>query len=421
MGAEILLLILLMSVAGALLGAFTGLVPGIHVNTLAAVMLTSYPALYVAVSGFADPAVVPVLVSACIMSASVVHSFMDFIPAVFIGAPDADEALTMLPGHRMLMNGEGMAAVRAAAIGSAVGALSAIALAVPIQFIMLNGAAEIMNQITLYVVLFVSIVIIFSAEGTEGKILATILFVVSGALGLVCDMNVLSQGLFGNGTLLFPLLSGLFGIPPLLRSVGNEGMPEQYDYEEDPVGPLPGLKGVLTGCVAGWFPGITATAGAALSASVSKEERPENFISLVASIGTVTSVFSLVTLSVTGSGRSGTSVVIKEIIGDGLEGFCSEAFLLLLMTICIAAAFGYIMTIAAGRGMSTIADRIDPYKMSVGALILLILIVALMTGIGGLCVLTIATLLGLVPQYAGTSRIPLTGCLLLPVILSGLI
>lgn len=420
MGAEILLLILLMSAAGALLGTFTGLVPGIHVNTLAAVMLTSYPALYVAVSGFAGPETVPVLVSSCILSASIVHSFVDFIPAVFIGAPDADEALTMLPGHRMLMNGDGMAAVKAAAIGSAVGALSAIALAIPIQFIMLNGAAEIMDRITLYVVLFVSVVIIFSAEGIDGKILSAILFIVSGALGVVCDMNVLSQGLFGNGTLLFPLLSGLFGIPPLLRSVGNEGMPEQYECYEDPVGPLPGLKGVLTGCIAGWFPGITATAGAALSASISQEERPENFISLVASIGTVTSVFSIVTLSVTGSGRSGTSVVIKDIIGGGLDGFCSEAFLLLLMTICIASALGYILTITAGHGMSTIADRIDPYKMSIGALILLISIVALMTGIGGLCVLAIATLLGLVPQYAGTSRIPLTGCLLLPVILSGL-
>lgn len=420
MGAEILLLILLMSTAGALLGGFTGLVPGIHVNTLAAVMLTSYPALHIAVSSFAEPETVPVLVSACIMSASVVHSFMDFIPAVFIGAPDADEALTMLPGHRLLMNGEGMAAIRAAAVGSAVGAISAISLAIPIQYIMLNGAADIMDQMTLYMVLFVSIVIIFSAKGIDGKVLAVILLVVSGTLGVVCDMNVLSEGLFGKGTLLFPLLSGLFGVPPLLRSVGNEGIPEQYDSYEDPVGPLPGLKGVLTGCIAGWFPGITATAGAALSASVRSEEEPENFISLVASIGTVTSVFSLVTLSVTGSGRSGTSAVIKEIIGDGLEGFCSEEFLLLLMTICIASTFGYIMTINVGRGMSTIADKIDPYKMSIGALVLLISIVALMTGLGGLSILAVATLIGLVPQYADTSRIPLTGCLLIPVILSGL-
>ncbi len=420
MGTEILLLVFLMGMAGAAMGAFTGLVPGIHVNTLATLMLASYPLLFATISTFAEPEMVPVLVCSCILSASVVHSFVDFIPSVFLGAPDADEALTMLPGHRLLMKGEGMTAVRAAASGSAVGALSAVALSIPIQFIMLHGAAEIMDDLTLFVVIFVSGVIIFSAKGLEGRLLAFLLFIVAGFLGVVCGMDVVpSRGPFGEGTLLFPLLSGLFGIPPLLNSVSNGEMPEQYDIGEDPVGPVPGLKGVLTGSVAGWFPGITATAGAALSASISREERPENFISLVASIGTVTSVFSIVTLSVTGSGRSGTSSVIKEIIGDGLDGFLSESFILLLLTICIASAIGYVITITAGKGMSAVASRIDPYKMSIGALVTVVTLVVLMTGVGGLVVLVIATLLGLVPQNAGAGRIPLTGCLLLPVILNG--
>ncbi len=421
MGTEILLLIFAMSIVGSTLGAFTGLVPGIHVNTLAAVMLASYTSLFSAISAFAEPEAVPVLVSSCILSASVVHSFMDFIPSVFIGAPDADEALTMLPGHRLLMEGRGMVAVRAAAAGSAVGALSAVALSIPVQYVMLNGAAEIMDKVTVYVVIFVAAVIIFSAEGLKGRFLALALFMVSGVLGIACGTgDIPSKGLFENGTLLFPLLSGLFGIPALLSAVGNSGLPEQFDAETDPVGPLPGLKGVLTGSVAGWFPGITATAGAALSASVHREDRPESFISLVASIGTVTSVFSLVTLSVTGSGRSGTSAVIKEIIGDGLKGFCSEFFILLLLTVCIAATVGYALMIFSGRIMSGIAGRIDPRTMSGGALIAVTSLVVLMTGVGGFAVLAVAALIGLVPQQSGVSRIPLAGCLLLPVILGGL-
>lgn len=420
MDAEILLLVFLMGMAGAVMGAFTGLVPGIHVNTLAALMLASYPSLFAAISSFADPGLVPVLVCSCILSASVTHSFMDFIPSVFLGAPDADEALTMLPGHRLLMDGKGMTAVRAAASGSMVGSLSAVGLSVPIQYIMLHGAAEIMDGATLFVVIFVSGVIIFSAKGLDGRVLAFLLFIVSGFLGMVCNMEVIpSNGIFGEGTLLFPLLSGLFGIPPLLNSVSDGMIPEQHDIGEDPVGPVPGLKGVLTGSVAGWFPGITATAGAALSASISREDRPENFISLVASIGTVTSVFSLVTLSVTGSGRSGTSAVIKDIIGDGLDGFLSESFVLLLLTVCIASAAGYVLTIVAGKGMSAVAGKVDPSKMNICALATVVSLVALMTGVGGLAVLATAALLGLVPQNAGAGRIPLTGCLLLPVILNG--
>lgn len=226
MGIEVLLLVLLMSVAGSLMGTFTGLVPGIHVNTLAAIMLASYPSLYSIVSGFSDPGVAPLLLSACIISASVVHSFLDFVPSVFIGAPDADDALTMLPGHRLLMDGKGMAAVRAAAVGSAVGSFCAIMLAIPIQYIMLKGAAEIMDDLTLVVVIFVSAIVIFSAEGLKGRAVAFVLYMVSGALGMVCAMpGMPSSGIFGEGTLLFPMLTGLFGIPPLLESAKSGGVP----------------------------------------------------------------------------------------------------------------------------------------------------------------------------------------------------
>ena len=257
MGADLLLLVSLMSMAGALMGAFTGLVPGIHVNTLATMMLASYPSISSLVSGFAEPEAVPVLVSACIVSASVVHSYLDFVPSVFIGAPDPDEALTMLPGHRLLMEGRGMAAVRAAAVGSAVGSFSAVILAVPVQYIMLRGGAEAMEAVTLAVVIFVSAVVIFSADGLRGRLLAAALFAASGAMGLVCAMPELpSNGIFGEGTLLFPLLTGLFGIPPLLASASSGSFPEQRDCPERSVSPLPGIKGVITGCIAGWFPGI---------------------------------------------------------------------------------------------------------------------------------------------------------------------
>ncbi len=420
MGADILLLVLLMSLAGSALGTFTGLVPGIHVNTLAAVMLASYPAISSAIGGLAPPGCVPVMVSACIVSASVVHSFVDFIPSVFIGAPDADEALTMLPGHRLLMEGRGMAAVRAAAVGSAVGAFLSVLLSVPFQYLMIKGLAEIMDEITLFVVLTVSFIVICSASGLRDRLLAASVFVASGLLGLACSMaGIPSSGILGEGTLLFPMLTGLFGIPPLLESAKSAGIPEQEDGGGD-VGVVPGLKGVLTGCLAGWFPGITATAGAAVSSAVSKEDCPERFISLVASIGTVTSVFSIVTLSVTGSGRSGTSAVIKEIIGDGLDGFCSSDFLLLLLAVCSAAAVGYAIALVAGKGMSGIAGSIDAGKMNRGALLLVLSLVFLMTGPGGLAVLAVSSLLGLVPQREGVSRIPLTGCLMLPVIVSGL-
>ena len=421
MGPEVVMFVLGACLAGAAIGTFTGLVPGIHVNTLASIMLASYPAIGSFVSSFADPAYVPVIVSSCIMSASVVHSFVDYVPAVFIGAPDPDEALTVLPGHRLLMQGHGMRAVRAAAIGSAVGAASAVMLAIPVQFLMLNGLAGWLDFFTVSVLLFTLSAIVLKEKGAVGKAWATALVLVSGTLGLLCmDLPIPSTGIAGEGTLLFPLLTGLFGMPVLLSSFKNASIPEQQDDGLPPVGCAPGVKGVLMGSIAGWYPGITATAGATLSSIFMPEDKPERFISVVASIGTVTSIFSLVTLSVSGSGRSGTVLVIREIIGGGASGFCSPEFLLLLLSTAAASFLGYHLTIRAGRLMSSVAGRIDPAALNKAVIGLIIILVLLLTGPFGLLILVVSVVVGMIPQDAGVGRIPLTGCLMLPVVVHGL-
>ncbi|MCL2295702.1 MAG: tripartite tricarboxylate transporter permease [Methanomassiliicoccaceae archaeon] len=421
MGPDLILLVMAACIAGSLIGTFTGLVPGIHVNTLASMMLVSYPAMESFLLSFTSSANVPVVVSSCIMSASVVHSFIDFVPSVFIGAPDPDEVLTTLPGHRLLMQGQGMRAVRAAAVGSAVGASSAILLAVPLQYLMLHGLADQLDAFTIAVLLFTMSAMVLKERGLENKVWAAVLAAVSGTLGLLCmDLPIPSVGIAGEGTLLFPLLTGLFGIPALLSSFKNASVPEQHDDGVSPVDHVPGVKGVIMGSVAGWYPGMTATVGASLSSIFMPEDRPERFISVVASIGTVTSIFSLVTLSVSGSGRSGTVLVIKEIIGDGISGFCSPEFLLLLLCAAVASLFGYHLTVSIGKMMSRLTNRINTMLLNKAVLCLVVALVLLLTGPFGLLILAISALVGMIPLAADMSRIPLTGCLMLPVIIHGL-
>lgn len=419
MGPDIIALVLLSCIAGAGIGTFTGLVPGIHVNTLASVMLLLYPALCSGLSHIADPSYVPLIVSSCIMSASVVHSFVDYVPSVFIGVPDPDEVLSVLPGHRLMLEGRGMYAVRSAAIGSAVGAGSAILMAIPLQYLMLNGLAEALETLTMSVLMFTLIVIVLNEGSISKKIWAVVLILLSGAVGAVF-MNIPSAGILGEGTLLFPMLTGMFGMPNLLRSYGNFQIPEQVDDVLHPVGPIPGIKGVITGSIAGWYPGITSTAGAALSSAFLPEDRPERFISLVASIGTVTSIFSLITLSVSGGGRTGTIIVIREIIGDSVSGFCSPEFLLLLFCCAVASFLGYRLTISSGKIVSKAVNRIDTSKLNKIVIAFIAVSVLLMTGPVGAFVLIISVIIGLIPQEIGMDRIPLTGCLIVPVILAGL-
>ena len=345
-----IIMCLVCSMAGAGLGLFSGLVPGIHVNTLASLMLASYPVMEEVLSAVIGRDCAAVAVSCCIMSASVVHSFVDFVPSVFIGAPDSDDHVAMLPGHRLLLQGRGMAAVRAAATGSLVGAAAAIILAIPLQWLMLYGAEGVLDRMTPAVVTGAVAIILLGQFRKGCGIHATVLFLLSGALGTaVMDLGMPSDGVMGEGTLMFPMLSGLFGMPVLLTSASGGTVPHQRDEGDAPGVRGAGARGVLMGCVAGWFPGITATVGASISACFMPENRPERFISTVASIGTVTSILSLVTLSVSGSGRSGICIVIGDIMGDALTGFASQGFLMLVLAAGFAALWGYLLTISAGR------------------------------------------------------------------------
>ncbi len=416
MGPEIILLALMAGMIGAAIGTFTGLVPGIHVNTAAIMLLGAYPFMEDVLSGYTDPVWVPVIVSCCIMSASAVHSFVDFVPSVFIGAPDPDEALSVLPGHRLVAEGKGMVAVRAAAIGSVVGSISALALCIPLQWIMLQGAIEYIDYFTTGIICLTIAIIVYNSQR---KIVTVALFFASGLFGCVIQANIIPvYGFINGGTMLFPLLTGLFGIPPLLEKSKRARYRKQTDDGRDPVGTSPGFLGVMAGLIAGWFPGVTATAGATLMSAFVRERDPARFISMTASIGTVTSVFSILTLSVSGSGRSGTTKVVKEIVGDSLGGFCSGPFLLILFSIAIASVFGYAATIGCGKIMSRVSERIPADLLNNMVLVLIVLLVIATVGPFGLPVLLLATLIGTVPPSLGIGRVCLIGCLMLPVLVS---
>ncbi|MDR0777973.1 MAG: tripartite tricarboxylate transporter permease [Methanomassiliicoccaceae archaeon] len=417
MSPEIIILIAVMSLAGASAGMFSGLVPGIHVNTLASLMLIFYPAIGSFVSLFANEIYVPVLLSACIVSASVVHSFVSYVPSVFTGVPDQDNVMSMLPGHRLLLEGKGMVAIRASAIGSIIGAMTAVAAAVPLQYLMMNGLGEYLKSIT-SAILIMAVIALVLTERPRNWIYASLLIAISGLMGCICMfMPVPFQGLLFDGELLFPLLTGLFGIPVLITAPKNNNVPEQTDDDEYPVTVSSGLKGVLTGSIVGWFPGITATAGAAFTRMFVKEERPERFIALVSSISTAAAVFALITLSVSGKGRTGTMMAVRDILDGSMSGVGNWIFLLMLLSVAIASVIGYTATIRSGKWMSGFISKVNIRKMNLTILAVIAILVLLTAGLWGMAILAISAVIGMMPLNAGIGRVHLSGCLLIPVIL----
>src|SRR3989338_2016483 len=75
--------------AGILAGAIAGLLPRVHVKIFSGLELAIF-----------------------IIAMSVAQSFLDPLPAIFLGAPEADTGLGVLPGHRYLLRGFGLMAVK---------------------------------------------------------------------------------------------------------------------------------------------------------------------------------------------------------------------------------------------------------------------------------------------------------------------
>src|SRR3989344_8684597 len=110
--------IILALILGVGTGIITGLVPGIHINLVSVTAVSLAPLLLSLVS--------PLAIGVYIISLAIAHTFLDALPSIYLGAPDEAQALNALPGHRLLLQGKGHAAL----VYTVVGALGELLLGV---------------------------------------------------------------------------------------------------------------------------------------------------------------------------------------------------------------------------------------------------------------------------------------------------
>ena len=160
-----------------------------------------------------------------------------------IGAPEEDTALSVLPAHTLLLEGNGYKAVALSALGSYGAIVVCLFLLYPIRFII--GVPlflySTLQEIMVWVLIAISILMLATEKakidefGTSGKIpaiagilFATFVFFLSGIFGLVILDFTLDSPIGLDAPVLFPALAGLFGTPTLLNSLMTKPViPEQ--------------------------------------------------------------------------------------------------------------------------------------------------------------------------------------------------
>jgi len=384
---------------GIALGTLTGLTPGLHVNTVAVVLG--------AVA--ADVPGPPHLVGASMLAAGVTHSFLDVIPTLAIGVPDAAMAVTALPGHRLVLGGRGREALRLSTLGSASAILAAVVLGLPVTMAM-RTVAPVIDRYLAVVLGAVAVVLLATERGARATVGAVLSLVASGLLG-VATLDLQTGGFAPGGNTLLPLLSGLFGIPVLVYASDGEGLPPQGSPT---VAAAPrtvvgwGFVGAVAGAIVAYVPGISAAVAAALSfALVPRDTGARGFVTTVSGVNTGNAIFALFALVAMGSPRTGVLVAFER-------ARLPPNVPLLLVAIALAAAVSVLLVPTLGDRYLAVVGVLDSRHLTAGVVVLVVGLVGLTTGVVGIGLLGIASVVGLLPVRYGARRVHLMGVLLVP-------
>ena len=136
---------------GILFGTLTGLTPGIHINLIGAILIS--------LSTFFLEIASPIIIVIFVVSMSITQSFIDFIPSIFLGAPEEGTSLSILPGHELLKEGRGYEAIALTAYGS-LAAIAIIIIVSPIFIFLLPKVEPIIRILIPYLLIVTTIFLI---------------------------------------------------------------------------------------------------------------------------------------------------------------------------------------------------------------------------------------------------------------------
>lgn len=389
--------LLLATLLGIAFGVITGLAPGIHVN-LVSVMLLSLAPLLLRYTNV-------VVLASFIIAMAVTHTFLDFIPSVYVGAPEESTAMAALPGHKMLLKGEGYGAVKITVIGS-FGGLLVTVLLTPIFLQYFDDVYAFLNP---HIPMMLLLIISYMLLKDRNRKWNLLLFSLSGALGLIAlNLPQLKEPLL-------PMLSGLFGFSGLLESLRqNVHVPPQR-ISDVPVSKRSAAKaigvGTIAGSAAGFFPGLGPAQVAVLASQFIHAMDDKGFMMLVGCIGTVNFAISLATLAVIEKARNGAVVVVAQLLPD-----VSHLLMIFTAVLLISGGIAVILTLMAAKVFSRMITKVNYQKLVLGVMGFVLLLVFLFSGWLGLLVLATATAIGLIAPVKNIARNHLMGCLIVPVL-----
>lgn len=390
-------------ILGILAGTITGLIPGLHINLIGSILISLSAGFLIEIN--------PLYLAVFITAMAIAHTFIDFIPSIFIGAPDDDTILSVLPGHELLKSGRGYQAIVLTAYGSLAAIFILLLISYPSIFL-IKKSFPIIQILIPYILILSSLFLILTENR---KIPAAIIFFLTGILGLCVfalgDTDILKEPLL-------PLLSGLFGASMIITSIKSKPTIKKQIIKR-PHAKLtkPLLASTISSPLCSFLPGLGSGQAAIIGTQIMSPKKTttnkEDFLILLGATNTLVMGFSFISLYAISRTRTGAALALKEIIPN----ITSNMLILILITTFISGITAYCITLTLAKFFSNKIEKINYTKISTAVLIFLIILILSITGIIGLLIFAVSTATGIFCISLETRKTNMMGCLLLPTII----
>ena len=399
---------------GVLCGTFTGLIPGIHVNTAGAFLFASSPFLLNSLS--------PEFLCVLLFSMSIAHALLEFIPSTFLGVPEEGTVLSILPGHALLLEGRGKELIRLVSLGG-FGAIIVTILLSPLFIIFIPPIyAFIKPYIWILLILVVFSMMIRMNKNFSSFYWSAFLFLISGILGWI----MLNSPISSNVSLLC-IFTGLFGTSTLLYSLNERShLPSQNKYYNLRINRTI-LRGIFAGGIAGTIMGFLPGLGPAQGSLIAQElsggggdvsHNKESFLVAMSGVNTADALFSMIAIYMIGNPRSGIAVYISKILLD----FNLSYLILFIFVSITAVSISLFLCLKLGDIVSDYLQKLNYKKLCWTTIIFmssLVVIFSLIEQTNILFILMVyitSIAIGILPNVTGVNKSNLMGVLIIPAV-----
>ena len=321
------------------------------------------------------------------------------------GAPDPETSLSVLPGHRFLLSGSGYEALFLTVLGG-VGVTILTILTFPLLLYLIPMIYNTFRFSIHLLLLSIAVWMIITEKG-KAKYYAVFVFLLSGILGTIL-LNTLPEN-----KVLFPALTGLFGLSSLFISMINKTKLPPQSSSIKPQRKY--LKALLTGWFAGLVSGMLPGAGVSQSAIIGAQmfrAKTRDFLIAMGGINTANILFTFIMFYTLGKTRSGAVAALSEM---GIE-INPHDIPLIIITVLISCCISSIITLKTGRYMLLSMKTMEYQKINALMILILLILVFVLSNWIGIVISVTSMCLGMLCILTGTRRTHLMGFLVLPTI-----